>query len=174
MRDSDAYLIRKAKSGSRAALGALVDRHWRFVWQTAYAVAGRREFADDIAQETFMRAISSLSSFDEARPLRPWLAKIAVNRAIDLRRREMRLLPPEAEDRNTTDVYEEIASHAHVIDAVKGLADERRLVIVLHYWLGLTVDEIGEVLETPRGTVASRLGRALNDLRNDLEASHVA
>lgn len=166
----DARLVREAKSGSEKALSELFDRHWQAVWRAAYAVTGRSELADDIAQDAFVRAISSLNSFNETRPVAPWLTRIAVNRAIDVMRHEGRLVelheePPAGNDESSRDWQ--------LVAAVRSLNPDRRLVVVLHYWANLKAREIGEILDVPVGTVASRLSRALEELRGLLEASHV-
>jgi len=85
--DDDARLIASARAGSVDALKRLFDRHFRTVWQTAYRITGQRPLADDAAQEAFVRAFAALDDFDEARPLAPWLRRIAANGAIDLLRR---------------------------------------------------------------------------------------
>jgi RNA polymerase sigma-70 factor, ECF subfamily len=74
--------VRAAKTGSREAFGELFDRYWPTVWRVAFAVTGRRELANDAAQDAFLKAIDRLDSFDERRRFGPWLSRIAVNRAI--------------------------------------------------------------------------------------------
>src|SRR5256885_10255393 len=96
---SDAKLVQLARRGSRDAAGELFTRHWRAAWRAAYVITGRREFADDVAQDAFERAFAALSRFDERRPLRPRLHPIVVNRCLALLRTERRLVPPRAEHR---------------------------------------------------------------------------
>src|SRR5436309_15093262 len=91
MPDPESRLIRDVQRGVGNAADELFRRHWPSVWQAAYAVTGRRELANDAAQEAFVRAISSLETFDAHRAFRPWVTKIAVNAAIDELRREGRL-----------------------------------------------------------------------------------
>src|SRR5436190_19471771 len=89
---SDARLVELARHGSRDAAGELFTRHWRAAWRAAYVITGRREMADDVAQDAFERAFAALSRFDESRPFGAWLHRIVVNRALDLMRRERRLV----------------------------------------------------------------------------------
>ena len=70
---TDAELIASARRGSDEALEALFRRYWPLAWQWAYALTGNRERADDLAQETFVRAVAALPRFDAERPFRPWL-----------------------------------------------------------------------------------------------------
>jgi RNA polymerase sigma-70 factor, ECF subfamily len=169
--EDEVQLARAAKLGSTDALARLFDLHWPAVWQAAYVVTGRRDLANDVAQDTWLRAIERLPQFDESRPLVPWLTRIAVNRAIDVLRREKRVagLDEKSDFAEDDDVERDFV----LLEAVRRLDFDRRLVVVLHYWMGLQVQEIGELLGLPTGTVSSRLGRALRDLRLDLEARHV-
>ncbi len=171
MSATDAALVLAAQRGSSDALGALFDRYWHVVWRAAYAITGQREVANDAAQDAFLRAAGALGKFDHRRPLEPWLIRIVVNRAIDLLRVQRRLVSiDEAEE---SAIFDEPALDDELLASVARLDPERRTVIALHYWLDYTTPEIAEVLGVPVGTVASRLSRALHDLRLHLEAPNV-
>lgn len=167
----DAALLLAAKRGSSDALGALFDRYWPVVWRAAYAVTGQRELANDAAQDAFLRASGALAKFDHRRPLEPWLVRIVVNRAIDLLRVQRRLVAIEEADEEA--VFDEPTLDDELVGSVARLDPERRAVVALHYWFDYTTPEIAEVLGIPVGTVASRLSRALHDLRLHLEAPNV-
>lgn len=169
--ETDADLVLAAQRGSRDALGAIFDRHWPRVWRAAYATTGDRELANDAAQDAFLRAASALDRFDRRRPLEPWLVRIAVNRAIDLVRRERRLVP--AEQAAEAFGFDDPPADEELAAALETLGPERRAVIALHYGLDYTTPEIAEVLDVPLGTVNSRLARALRDLRSHLEVRDV-
>ena len=169
--DTDAQLVLAARRGSREALGQIFDRHWPRVWRAAYATCGDRELANDAAQDAFLRAASALRGFDAHRPLEPWLVRIAVNRAIDLLRRERRLVA--LEEREEPFAFDAPPADEELAEALQALGPERRAVIALHYWLDYTTPEIAEVLRVPVGTVNSRLARALRDLRLHLEVRDV-
>jgi RNA polymerase sigma-70 factor (ECF subfamily) len=167
-------LIPLVRKGSTAAAAALFDRYWQHAWKAAYAVTADRGLADDAAQEAMERAFGALDRFDETRPFGPWLKRIAVNRAIDHLRRQRRV-EPVAEDHEAFHAWtigdtadEDIRLWA-VADAVAALGAGRRVVVVLHYWLDLPLEEIAGVLGLPVGTVASRLARAKDELRGALE-----
>jgi len=163
----DPTLVERARAGSREAAGELFRRHWEPVWKAAYALVGRRALADDIAQDALVRAFGALEQFDAARPLGPWLKRIAVNRAIDELRseRRLRLVEPTESDQ----AAERREPDDAIVAAVRGLDVGKRLVVVMHFWLGYTVTEVADALAVPAGTVASRLSRALAQLRADLE-----
>jgi RNA polymerase sigma-70 factor, ECF subfamily len=169
---SDAKLVELARRGSRDAAAELFARHWRAAWRAAYAVTGRREMADDVAQDAFERAFAALSRFDERRPFAPWLHRIVVNRCLDLLRAERRLVSREAElDR--LEARDASAGDEELLEAVAGLSLQRRVVVVLRYGLGYTPSAIAGLLDVPTGTVNSRLARALEELRAEYEVNDV-
>jgi RNA polymerase sigma-70 factor, ECF subfamily len=175
----DRALIEAARAGSADAVSALYRRYWPTAWQWAYAVTGNRARADDLAQEAFMRAVDALADFDVERRFGPWLKRILVNLGIDELRRIHRVNWREADSewmsdrRWTLATNDDVRPSDEVVEAVRRLAPSRRMVIVLHYWLDLAVDDIATLLGLPYGTVASRLSRALADLRVELEDEHV-
>jgi RNA polymerase sigma-70 factor (ECF subfamily) len=175
----DPELIALAREGSADAAGALFDRYWVLAWSAAYAVSADPALADDAAQDAIQQAFRALDRFDETRPFGPWLKRIAVNRAIDQLRRRRRLdvLSDESATFHAWAVGEAADEDLRlwaVADAVAALGAAKRTVVVLHYWLDLPVEEIAGVLGLPIGTVASRLSRALADLRHVLEDEYVA
>jgi len=166
-RRSDAQLVRAAREGSRTAAAELFDRYWSDAWRGAYAITGRRALADDIAQDAFERAFSSLARFDESRPFGAWLHRIVVNRALDLLRAERRLVGGDAASRRELVDGGWIAHAADraLLEAVAALPLARRVVVVLRFGIGMTPQQIASTLELPVGTVNSRLARALEELR---------
>jgi RNA polymerase sigma-70 factor (ECF subfamily) len=165
----ESALIRDAQRGSTDALEELFRRHWRRAHRAAYLVVGDATAAEDIAQESFLAAVRALDRFDRRRPFGPWLHRITVNRAIDFARaRALR-----AESALTEGAEHSAADRRELSDALVAalaeLAPEHRAVVVLRYVLEYTPGEIGAMLELPRGTVNSRLRRALDRLRPAVE-----
>ena len=174
-RRPDTELIDLARKGSAEAAGALFDRYWDHAWRAAYAVTADRALADDAAQDAVQRAFGALDRFDDSRPFGPWLKRIAANRAIDLLRRGQRLTTLEGDVAwEAAGALEQREEFRAVAEAVGALDPQKRIVIVLRYWLDLSVEEIAGELGVPVGTVASRLSRALSQLRVVLEEEHVA
>ena len=97
MESDERRLVSQAKRGAPEAVSELFRRHWQGAWRAAFAVCGRRDLANDVAQEAFVRALSRLDDFDESRSLGPWVRRIAVNAAIDELRREILSNVPEEE-----------------------------------------------------------------------------
>jgi RNA polymerase sigma-70 factor, ECF subfamily len=169
-RAGDAALVRAAQHGSERAVDELFARHWPDAYRTALLIARDRAAAEDIAQEAFLSALRALPRFDRSRPLRPWLHRIVVNRAIDWAR--ARRLRREVD----VDAVAEVAAPEEVDHAGLGeigaalgrLSPEHRAVVVMRYLLELMPGEIAEALDLPRGTVNSRLRRALDALGEGL------
>jgi RNA polymerase sigma-70 factor (ECF subfamily) len=171
--------IRAAQEGSEEALELLYRRHWPWAHRAAYLVVHDAAAAEDIAQESFLAAVRALDRFDRRRPFGPWLNRIVVNRAIDWARaralrREGAMEPEATADTGPADGGRE-AEHRgpyseSVVAALASLSPDHRAVVVLRYLLEYTPGEIAEALELPRGTVNSRLRRALDRLQTQLEA----
>jgi RNA polymerase sigma-70 factor, ECF subfamily len=177
-RRPDTELIVLARKGSVQAVDVLFDRYWPHAWRTAYAVTADRGLADDAAQEAIERAFGALHRYDETRPFGPWLKRIAINRAVDQlrRRRRVEVLSDEETTFHTWSVGEAADEELRlwaVSDAVAALGAGKRVVVVLHYWLDLPLEEIAGVLGLPVGTVASRLARAKEELRVVLEDQRI-
>lgn len=165
---TDTELVAQARAGSREAVAELFQRHWDDAWKAAFALTGSRTLAEDIAQDGFERAIRRLSDLNGG-PFAGWLRRICVNRAIDVLRRERRLGPLDDETPAPAEWAGQSLSDRTLMRAVGSLDVERRVPVVLRYWLDYTPAEIAQTLQIPVGTVSSRLSRALADLRVRLE-----
>ena len=162
---TDGELVVSARAGSREAAAELFARHWPRAWRMARTVTGRRDMADDVAQDAFERAFAALSRFDERRPFEPWLHRIVVNRSLDLLRSERRLVGIDAVERIEGEWRDAASEDRELLQAVAGLSPQRRVVIVLRYGMGHTPAAIAELLGVPVGTIHARLARGLEDLR---------
>jgi RNA polymerase sigma-70 factor (ECF subfamily) len=161
---SDAELVRAIRHGRAEAAELLLGRHWPRAWSAAYAVLGDSAAAEDVAQSAMERALRSLDQFDATRPFGPWLGRIAANQALNALRSRRKESPLESEV-EAADVYGDVLLRDELVEAVGRLGEERRVVVALRYWADLSPTEIAEALDIPLGTVASRLSRALKELR---------
>jgi RNA polymerase sigma-70 factor, ECF subfamily len=176
-RRSERRCIKAAKAGSEEALEELYRRHWPWAHRAAYLVVHDVAAAEDIAQEAFLSAVRALDRFDRRRPFGPWLNRIVVNRAIDWARaralRREAAIDPDADLKTTDDRVDAQGGSPYSEDTVAALgtlSPEHRAVVVLRYLLEYTPGEIATILDLPRGTVNSRLRRALDELQTRLEA----
>lgn len=167
----EAALVRAAQRGSGEAVEELFARHWRPAYRAALLVTGDAAAAEDITQEAFLAALRALPRFDLRRPLRPWLHRIVVNRAIDWSRARAHrgevsaeAVGEEADVADAGGASDAGPLGDDVMDALLRLGPEQRAVIVLRYVLEFTPGEIAAALDLPRGTVNSRLRRGLDAL----------
>jgi RNA polymerase sigma-70 factor (ECF subfamily) len=172
-RRSEMALIRGAQAGLEADLEELFRRHWRLAYRAAFLIVHDHAAAEDIAQEAFIAAIRTLDRFDRRRPFAPWLGRIVTNRAIDWtrsraarREADHELTDPPDVRADTTGGYSD-----ELFSALAALGPEHRAVVVMRYVLEFTPGEIARALELPRGTVNSRLRRALDALEVQLRKS---
>src|SRR5829696_6069947 len=131
-RPTEAALVRAAQAGSEQAVSELFDLHWDAVHRAAYLITHDRAAAEDIAQEAFLAALRALPRFDRRRPLRPWLHRIVVNRAIDWAR--TRQLRREVDAEAVGEIAGPDAATGaegwpdHIADALAGLPPDQRAV----------------------------------------------
>jgi RNA polymerase sigma-70 factor (ECF subfamily) len=158
--------VREAARGSEEALSELFRLTWPGAYRAAFLIVHDHGAAEDIAQEALVAAIENLDRFDRRRPLTPWVHRIVVNRAIDW----ARLRRVRAEVFADVDQGDQPpASLDPVVAALATLAPDQRAVVVLRHLLEYTPGEIARLLGMPRGTVNSRLRRALDSLQSELE-----
>jgi len=169
VREDERAQVRAAQSGSIDAMEALYRRHWRPAYRAAYLIVHDQAAAEDIAQEAFLSALRSLDRFDRRRPFGPWLHRIVVNRAIDwARARALRREVPDAAGQPDRANPADESPATDVASALAALSPEHRAVVVLRHLLGYTPGEIAKLVRIPRGTVNSRLRRALDQLADRL------
>jgi RNA polymerase sigma-70 factor, ECF subfamily len=167
-RRGDAALLRAVDRGDQAALAELFRRHWPAIHRAAWLVTHDAPAAEDIAQEAFLAALQRLDSFDRQRPFRPWLHRIVVNRAVDFVRARSARREVAAAGLPEPVAYERPAIDDEMVAALARLGPDQRAVVVLRHLLGYTPGQIAGLLDLPRGTVNSRLRRALDELAGEL------
>lgn len=173
---NETELLMRAQRGERQAFNELVLLHVRGVRDVIYRMCGDAQIAEDAAQETFLQAWLHITSFRPQTSLRSWLYRIAINAAIDMLRREKRILPGDMEAMQLKDSRpgpEVLVSRderiAAVQKAIASLPDASRAVLVLREYEGLSYHEIAEALDIPMGTVMSRLNYGRKVLKEKLE-----
>jgi RNA polymerase sigma factor (sigma-70 family) len=175
---AESELVERARRGDDRAYEELVRAHQGIAFRTAYLVTGSAAEAEDAAQEGFIKAHRALGRFRPGAPFRPWLLQIVANEARNRRRSTGRraglALRAAAEDPSGGAAPSPegalLASEesATLLEAVNGLREEHRLVIACRYFLDLSEEETAAALGWRRGTVKSRLSRALDSLREEM------
>lgn len=168
----DRGLVEALRAGEPHAPRALVEQFHALVFGLCLRMLRHRHDAEDVTQETFVRALRGLKSFDGDRPLRPWLLGIAANRCrTSLSRRARRP--------GLTDSPEEVVDSrpgvadpddlaAELRTALEKLRPEYRMVFILYHEQSLAYEEIGEALSRPVGTIKTWLHRARAELAEHL------
>jgi RNA polymerase sigma-70 factor (ECF subfamily) len=173
-------LVTKAKEGDQRAYGELLARHQAVAFRAAYLIAGSAAEAEDATQEACVKAWLALDRFRAGAPFRPWLVRIAMNEARNRRRAAgrraglvLRLSPEPAAEAAAAPSAESVAlegeERAQLAAAVAHLREDDQLIIAARYFLGLSEAETAIALKLRRGTVKSRLSRALGRLEAQLE-----
>lgn len=148
----------------------LYDREFTPVYRAIRAVVLDATAAEDLAQETFVRAYKARHHYTPTAPPGAWLRRIGVNLAIShLRRQKLaRFLPARLYMTPSSREYDQAEAKDVVTKALTGLSPKLRAAIVLHYYEGLTREEIAMVLGVPAGTVASRIAKAVAIMRKTM------
>lgn len=177
---TDDELIEEYHAGDEAAFAELVDRHLQSVYTFTYRLVGKKEEAEDIAQETFVKAWKNLKRFKKGMKIKTWLFAIARNTSIDHLRKHRNVLFSElSRDEESDDfehgirdvapnaeaLFDQKESEAKVEAALQKIPPIYREIILLHYREGLTLDEAAQTLDIPLNTAKSRDRRALGALR---------
>jgi RNA polymerase sigma-70 factor, ECF subfamily len=181
---SDRDLVLQLQSGDVHALGELYDRYNHVVYRTALAITGDESAAADLLQDVFLRVHRFSLRIDPSRPLEPWLYRVTTNLTYTWIKRRKRWLFRPIEDmaewftgnKKNSPSYqiEKDEEWVHVCQAVATLSLRHRVVIVLHYFNDLSIEEISDVLDIPVGTVKSRLHYGRLALKKYLETTNDA
>jgi len=170
MAEADGQLIASARRGDRAARERLVRAHRREVYRIACAILGDEDDAEDATQEALVRMLRGLRGFDERRDFRAWLRRIAVNCAIDVRRRRR----PEAEAVEAEAPGDPAAAtsvglmQGAVRRALAELPERQRVALSLFALGELDLRATAEAMGCAEGTVKSHLHRGRATLREML------
>jgi RNA polymerase sigma-70 factor (ECF subfamily) len=180
-REDDDALVERARLGDAVAYAGLVERYQDVAFRVAFITLGSAQEAEDAAQEAFIKAYYALPRFRSGAAFRPWLLQIVANQAKNQRRAGGRrgnlALRATAEEsaRGAAPSPEVDALLAErrqaLLTAVNGLRNEDRLVVAYRYFFELSEGEMAGALGCARGTVKSRLSRALGRLRQVVTAA---
>ena len=188
MEDSDSVAVARVKSGDGEAYRRLVDRHSRSVFRLAFRMTGNESDAEDVVQETFMRAYKQLHRWEARSSFSTWLYRIAANYSLDLVRRRKRhaevgLEESRGNGEDATDVIRALPSGApgperlmisgHVQEKVaatlKELSQQERTAFVLRHFEGQSIEEISGALGLSSNAAKHSIFRAVQKLRRALE-----
>ncbi len=172
----DAAAVAEARSGNQEAFKVLVDRHSRTLYRLAYRMTGKAEDAEDVVQETFIRAFRQLSRFEARSNVSTWLYRIAFNCAVDFLRSR-----PRRESATESDVLERLAPAAtgptmddlvyagqigeRMQVALGDLSEKERAAFLMRHYHGCSIEEIGSTLGMKTNATKHSIFRAVKKMR---------
>jgi RNA polymerase sigma-70 factor (ECF subfamily) len=185
MPQTDAATVAMARDGDSEAFRVLVERHSRAVYRLAHRLTGNAHDAEDVVQETFLKAYRQLGRFESRANFGTWLHRIAVNCSIDLIRSR-----PQRESGHDAPDLEQFAAHApsedalrrsperlmlstevqeRINDAMSGLSRMERAAFVLRHFEGHSIDDISHALGLKTNAAKHSIFRAVRKMRMALE-----
>jgi len=178
--NEDHMLIVRAKRGDGQAFESLVRKYQKPIYYLCHRMTGAHQSADDLSQDTFIKAYLSLHTFNESMNFFSWVRRIAVNRAINFLKkrkrekplgdREMRVtdIPDASSQELPQDILQKKQMENKFKKALSELPDEQRVIFVLKVYENQSYEQIANMLKIPHGTVMSRLSRARQKLKNEM------
>jgi RNA polymerase sigma-70 factor (ECF subfamily) len=167
-------LVERARRGDRESFGILADGSMVRRYNHAQLMVGDSDLAADAVQEALIASWRDLRALRDPDRFDAWLTRILVRTVYRLAKSERRRTDPEALvetfDRPAADVAGDVERRDEIDRGFRRLDPKYRAVLVIHHYLGLSNDEAAEVLGVPSGTVKSRLHRATEALRAELDA----
>jgi RNA polymerase sigma-70 factor (ECF subfamily) len=182
VRPDDATLVRKCLAGKTRAFGHLYERYRPMVYELAYRMTRNREEAEDVLQDTFVRAMRALATYDTRYKFSTWILTIANRLCVDRwrasRRTQLSLdedyakggfqLPHPGDGPDEDTFRREVA--VLVEEGLRRVPEDYRLMLILRHRLELSYEEIAAVTGMPLGTVKTRIHRARERLARALSA----
>src|SRR5579864_842861 len=186
MEISDAAVVAQVLAGDRDAFRLLVDRHTRSIYSVAYRMTGNPHDAEEILQETFLRAYKSLHRFELRSSFSTWLYRIAVNRCLDFLKAKKMIEVyqiadnPDSEEKTremqiaTTNPGPErllLSAEARqkVSQAISLLSPAERLAFTMRHMEGKSIEEISKALDVRASAAKNSIFRAVQKIRQELE-----
>ena len=174
-------LVARALQGDQSAFGIIFDQYSTLMLRTASIIVGDRDIAEDVVQDALIQAWHHLADLRNAGALRPWLMRIVVNQCISFKRRLARTTAfmRQALSEQETDLIAQAADDYKgrmerdwdLAHAIEMLPIKQRVVIVLHYYNGMTLPEMAQSLNTSENTLKKRIQAALTNLRRMLRVN---
>ncbi|MBX2816368.1 MAG: RNA polymerase sigma factor [Saprospiraceae bacterium] len=172
--EATSALVRKAKQGDEKALDLLLKSWHKRVYNYAHRYGGRKEFAQEVVQQTFIQVYQKLDQLNDVNRFRPWLYRIAANCCHSEGRTETAravlvsaadVLPEHPARHDVADLYEKQERHRMVRRLLLEIPAAQRQVIIMKEYEGLKFREIAEALGESENTIKSRLYYGLEAMR---------
>src|ERR1700704_5224451 len=180
----DAAAVARAKAGDKDTFRLLVERHSQLIFRLAFRMMENEQDAEEVVQETFLRAYRALDGFESRANFGTWIYRIALNRCYDLlAQRKSRPMMQTQEDPEAPNIIEQIPTtnpnperralsqeiEVRVRSAMEQLTAGERMAFVLRHFEGRSVEEIARALNVREGAAKNRVHRAVQKLRQHLQ-----
>lgn len=181
MGENDVAAVRQVRAGDKDAFRVLVERHSRSIFRLAYRMTGREQDAEDLVQETFLRAFQQLDRFEARSSFGTWLYRIAVNCSLDLLRKRQQREEPldsmEAEREVTRMANGPLPDRLVFSTEIQGrveaaldrLTPTERAAFVLRHFEEMPIKEVGRTLGLGTSSAKNTLFRGVQKVRRILE-----
>ena len=184
MEGTDAAAVAQVLAGDRDAFRVLVDAHSRSIFNLAYRMTGNQEDADEVVQETFLRAYKSLDRFEARSKFSTWVYRIAVNRCLDMLEKKKITGDytisddPDPEAQTVQVASTEAGPERQLLSreanekialAMKMLTPTERIAFTLRHMEGRSIEEISKTLKVKENAAKNTIFRAVKKLRINLE-----
>jgi RNA polymerase sigma-70 factor (ECF subfamily) len=170
----DTDLVVRAQDGDEIAFARLADGIYGRLQQLAFRILRDPELARDAAQQAALSIWRNLPQLRDPARFEAWSYRLCVNACYSESRRRKRHLPEIVQPANrepvSPDEYQRVLDHDQLERGFRQLSFDHRVVLVLHHYLGLPVDQVAATLDIPLGTAKSRMNRALRQMRRALAA----
>ena len=184
MEMDDAAAVARVRSGDKDSFRLLVERHSQTIFRLAFRMMENEQDAEEVVQETFLRAYRALDGFESRANFGTWIYRIALNRCYDLlAQRKSRPITQSREDPDAPDLVEQIPTtnpnpersvlsreiEVRVRSAMEQLTTGERIAFVLRHFEGRSIEEIARALNVRQGLAKNRVHRAVKKLRQQLQ-----
>jgi RNA polymerase sigma factor (sigma-70 family) len=163
-------VVQRLRARQPAVLDDLLAAYGREIQAVAYLIVRDRGAAEDVVVETLVAALENGAALRNDEALRPWLLRIATNRAVSMRRKTTRLVQLEAAEEPASPA-EDSDTRIALLEGIDTLPPRMRAAIVLRYYADLSVDECARALARSPNTIKAQLQEALDRLRSCLSDS---
>lgn len=185
MQSVDKGLVVKCKKHDKTALTELFKMYEKYLYKICYTYCQNQQDALDLIQEIYIKIFNNIDKFNEDMSFHPWVRKLSVNTCLNFRRtiknnvislnegynKDCSVVDIIASDFSVEKEIEKLDIKKIIIENIKSLPENYRLIIILRYYEDLSYNEISELLNKPLGTVKTELYRAKAILKKQLETT---
>jgi RNA polymerase sigma-70 factor (ECF subfamily) len=178
MGQNDEKWVQQAQKGSRKAFDKLIKEYTPLIFHLLYDITGSYQDAQDLTQEAFLRAYLKIKDYRGEAKFITWLYRIAYNRGIDFKRKTKKMMTIDLTSQQPASVFRHLIDKRNpwytgegeaIESALQKLTHQQRMSVILNYYHGFRMREIGEILGCSEATVRTHIFRALRRLREELK-----